>query len=186
MLCRYADDFLCAFQYRSDAEAFYRELPERLKKFSLEVAPGKTRLLRFSRFHPGLERRFSFPGFEFYWGLDRKGERRLMKRTDRGKLRTSLHGFTTWMKEHRHLRTRLLFAALSRKLRGYYNYYGVPGNSRSLRTFYNEAMKILLKWLRRRSRTHRMNGRRFYELLKLLDVPLPRITPWSSRPNPIL
>lgn len=183
MLCRYADDFVCAFQYRSDAEAFYRELPERLKKFNLDVALGKTRMLRFSRFHPGLERRFSFLGFEFYWDLDRKGERRLMKRTDRRKLRSSIRNFTAWVKEHRHLRTRLLFAAMSQKLRGYYNYYGVPGNSRSVQTFHNEAMKILMKWLRRRSRTHRMNGWRFYELL---EVPLPRIIPWSRKPNPVL
>ncbi len=52
MLIRYADDFVVAFQYRTEAQAFYRELPERLKKFNLEVAPEKTHLKRFSRFHP--------------------------------------------------------------------------------------------------------------------------------------
>jgi RNA-directed DNA polymerase len=67
LLIRYADDFVCAFQYREDAEAFYRVLPKRLAKFGLEVAPEKTRLLRFSRFHPGMRRRFAFLGFEFYW-----------------------------------------------------------------------------------------------------------------------
>jgi len=35
MLIRYADDFVVAFQYRTEAQAFYRELPERLKKFNL-------------------------------------------------------------------------------------------------------------------------------------------------------
>jgi retron-type reverse transcriptase len=29
-LVRYADDFVCMFQYRSDAEKFYKALPERL------------------------------------------------------------------------------------------------------------------------------------------------------------
>jgi hypothetical protein len=36
------------------------------------VAPEKTRLLRFSRFHVGMRRRFAFLGFEFYWSVDRQ------------------------------------------------------------------------------------------------------------------
>ncbi|WP_283242273.1 hypothetical protein [Pseudoalteromonas sp. NEC-BIFX-2020_002] len=52
MLIRYADDFVCAFQYANDAERFYKVLPKRLKRFNLEVAEDKTSLLRFSRFHP--------------------------------------------------------------------------------------------------------------------------------------
>lgn len=30
---RYADDWVCAFRYRNDAERFYKALPERLAKF---------------------------------------------------------------------------------------------------------------------------------------------------------
>src|ERR1700675_2484050 len=29
LLCRYADDWVCAFRYSKDAEAFYRVLPKR-------------------------------------------------------------------------------------------------------------------------------------------------------------
>ena len=50
VICLYADDFVCAFRYRDDAERFFRALPKRLGKFELEVAPEKTRLMRFSRF----------------------------------------------------------------------------------------------------------------------------------------
>ncbi|MES9857215.1 MAG: reverse transcriptase domain-containing protein [Sedimenticola sp.] len=63
VICRYADDFVCAFQYAEDAERFYRVLPKRLKKFNLEVAEEKTNKLRFSRFQPGLKNRFSFLSF---------------------------------------------------------------------------------------------------------------------------
>ena len=62
LLCRYADDWVCALRYREDAERFYRVLPKRLEKFNLKVAPEKTRLLRFSRFHPSMKRRFTFFG----------------------------------------------------------------------------------------------------------------------------
>src|SRR5207244_13614248 len=60
LLCRYADDWVCAFRYREDAERLYRVLPKRLEKFNLEVAPEKTRQLRFSRFHPSMHRRVTF------------------------------------------------------------------------------------------------------------------------------
>jgi RNA-directed DNA polymerase len=34
MMIRYADDFVCAFQFARDAERFYKVLPKRLKKFN--------------------------------------------------------------------------------------------------------------------------------------------------------
>ena len=36
---RFADDFVCAFQYKDEAERFYQALPQRLAKFGLQVAP---------------------------------------------------------------------------------------------------------------------------------------------------
>ena len=41
---------------------------KRLTKFGLEIAPDKTKTLRFSRFHPSRKRgrTFEFLGFEFY------------------------------------------------------------------------------------------------------------------------
>jgi RNA-directed DNA polymerase len=46
---RYADDFVCCFQNKRDAEWFYSNLKERLKKFNLEVAEEKTRIIAFGR-----------------------------------------------------------------------------------------------------------------------------------------
>jgi hypothetical protein len=50
-LIRYADDFVCAFQYQEDAERFYWELGERLGKFGLELSVEKTRVIPFGRDH---------------------------------------------------------------------------------------------------------------------------------------
>jgi len=155
LIVRYADDLVCAFQYRSDAQAFMRVLPKRLAKFGLEVVPEKTRLLRFSRFHPARPRRFSFLGFEFSWELDRGGEPRLRRRTDPKRLRRSLHALTEWARSARHLPLRQFFGVLSSKLRGHYTYFGVPGNSRMLGAFSVEALRIMLKWLKRRGRKQR-------------------------------
>ncbi|MDQ7089833.1 MAG: reverse transcriptase domain-containing protein [Methylococcales bacterium] len=48
-LCRYADDFVCAFEYEKDAQRFYKALKLRLNKFGLEVAEDKTNIMVFSR-----------------------------------------------------------------------------------------------------------------------------------------
>ena len=37
-LCRYADDFVCAFEYKADADWFYSKLSERLGKFNLTLS----------------------------------------------------------------------------------------------------------------------------------------------------
>jgi hypothetical protein len=68
-----------------------------------------------------------------------------------------------------------LFKALNAKLRGYYNYYGIKGNSASLTHFYANVIKILFKWLNRRSQRHSYNWNGFRELLKHFCVEKPRI-----------
>lgn len=186
MMVRYADDLVCAFQYRQDAQAFMQTLPKRLAKFGLAVASEKTRLLRFSRFHPGRSRRFSFLGFEFSWALDRRGEPRVHKRTDPKRLRRSLSALSERARAARHLPLRRYFEVLSSKLRGHFGYFGVPGNSCMLKAFHAEALRIALKWLRRRARKQGLNGWRFYALLKVFGVPEPRIVPWGRGLSPVL
>ena len=44
-LLRYADDYICAFESRAEAERFYAALGPRLEKFGLTLAAEKTRIL---------------------------------------------------------------------------------------------------------------------------------------------
>src|SRR2546421_425632 len=46
-LFRFADDFVCCFDYRHEAEAFEAALAERMHKFGLELAADKTKRIRF-------------------------------------------------------------------------------------------------------------------------------------------
>ncbi len=149
-IVRYADDFICAFRYGDDARRFYRELPKRLKKFNLTVAEEKTKMLRFSRFHPGMQRRLVFLGFETYWMKDSNGVARVEQRTARKKLQGACRRIKEWIKTNRHLKGRAFIVALNRRLRGHYNYYNVPGNLSSLGRFYHWAIKCAFKWLNRR------------------------------------
>jgi group II intron reverse transcriptase/maturase len=174
-LIRFADDFVCTFQYRNEAEAFYRELPKRLNKFSLAVAPEKTCIHRFSRFHPGRKRRFTFLGFEFYWEADSKGDPRVWRRTAKKKLRGSLKACKEWLKANRHQRLPALLKTLIRKVRGHYNYFRVVGNSRGLWTFYKEVVKLLYKWLNRRSQRRSLTWPKLKRLLERFAFPRPTL-----------
>jgi retron-type reverse transcriptase len=174
-LIRYADDFVCAFQYQEDAERFYRAMGKRMGKFGLELSAEKTRVMRFSRDHQPGKASFDFLGFEFRWGKDRGGRPHLKRRTSRKKLRRSLRNFTDWCKANRHLRLDVLFRKLNAKLRGYYNYYGVIGNYTSLMQFFKQTLRILFKWLNRCSQRSSYNWRGFQELIEFFNVERPRI-----------
>jgi RNA-directed DNA polymerase len=170
MLIRYADDFVVAFQYRQDTRKFYQVLPERLKKFNLDVAPEKTHLIRFSRFHPGRLRNFQFLGFEFYWDKDLKGAPRLRRRTAAKKHKSTRQAFYDWIKRNRSRRLNLFMPALKRKLVGFCNYFGLPDNSRSVNDINNYVLHCLFKWLNRRSQRQSFNWRGFKDVLKYYEI----------------
>jgi RNA-directed DNA polymerase len=149
-LHRYADDFVCGFGREEDAQLFYGQLEERLRKFGLELAADKTRVIPFSRYRRG-ETSFDFLGFEFRWGTDRKGQAHLKRRTSRKKFRNSVKRVAEWCKKNRHRRVKDQFKLLNAKLRGYYNYYGVNGNYASLKEFFDLVQRLHQKWLNRRS-----------------------------------
>lgn len=172
-IIRYADDFVCAFQYRREAKQFYRMLPERLRKFRLEVAPEKTCIHRFSRFHPSRKRRFTFLGFEFYWEADTKGIARVWRRTARKKLCGSIKACKDWVKAHRHYPLRQIMPTMIRKVRGHYNYFGAIGNQQSLWIFYREVVKLLYKWLNRRSQRRSLTWDGIKRVLAAYAFPAP-------------
>src|SRR5215470_13459707 len=174
-LIRYADDFVCAFQYQGDAERFYQALGQRLGKFGLALATDKTRSIPCSPRQALGTTSFDFLGFEFRWGKDRRGQLHLKRRTARKKLRDSQKRFTAWCKDTCRSRLADLFHALNAKLRGYYNYYGVHGNYASLQRFFTYAMRILFKWLNRRSQRRSYNWAGFQALLNDFAIERPRI-----------
>lgn len=174
-LCRMADDFICAFNRKEDAERFYQALGGRLKKFGLETAEEKTNIIRFSRFEQHKNKSFDFLGFEFRWGITHKGKATIKRRTSRNKLRKSIQSFTDWCKENRHQRIRQIVAELNVKFRGYFNYYGVIGNSEGLNEFYSMAIKILYKWLNRRSQRKSFTWDRFNAKMEWYGMIKPRI-----------
>jgi len=174
-LCRYADDFVCAFELEADAERFYCVLGTRLAKFGLEVAAEKTNLIRFSPLEWKASGAFEFLGFEFRWGIGRWRKPVIKRRTARKKYRASLANFQEWCRKNCRLPKKELFAKLNSKLRGYYNYYGIRGNYDSLSDFYHQAKRILFRALNRRSQRRSYNWKGFAELIGVFELRRPRI-----------
>ncbi len=174
-LCRYADDFVCAFELKADAERFYSVLSKRLGEFGLEVAAEKTNLLRFSPVDRKGSGSFEFLGFEFHWGLGRGHKPLLKRRTARKKYRASLANLQEWCHKNCRLPKKVLFAKLNSKLRGYYNYYGIRGNYKSLSNYLYQAKRILFKAMNRRSQRRSYNWKGFGELLKVFKLQTPHL-----------
>ena len=170
MLIRYADDFVVAFQYGIDADNFYRVLPKRLNKFGLSVAPEKTHLKRFSRFHPGRKRNFQFLGFEFYWRLDANRKPIVRRYTAPKKLKAAMSEFYQWIKYNRSRPLKETMPILKRKLMGFQNYFGLPDNSRSLSRLSHYISRSLYKWLNRRSQRRSYNWSSFKDMLGYFKI----------------
>jgi RNA-directed DNA polymerase len=117
----------------------------------------------------------NFLGFEFRWGKSRFGKVVLKRRTSPKKLRKAIVNFTKWCRNNCHQRASILFKEVNSKLRGYYNYYGLAGNSKALGSFFYWAKVNLLKWLNRRSQRKSYHWQAFNDLIKHFNLARPRI-----------
>jgi RNA-directed DNA polymerase len=176
---RFADDFLACFQYREDAERFYRMLPERLGKFHLEVEPTKTKLLAFGRFCREQAERagqqpetFVFLGFTHYCGQTRQGSFKVQRRTSRKKFRAKLKEWKAWLRESRGLvKAGAILRTAKAKLNGHLNYFAITDNYTMCQNFKREVEGLLFKWLNRRSQRRSYNWERFYDALAWVGWP---------------
>ena len=181
-LIRYADDFVCTFQYWGDAKRFYEELPKRFEKFGLSLAEEKTRIVEFGRFAEenrarrgeGKPETFDFLGFTFYCSESTKGKFLVKVKSSRKKVSNKLKKLNIWLKENRHLPVSILIEKLSRSLRGYYQYYAVTCNVWNVGTFRYQTERLLFKWLNRRSQKRSYNWAQFFDLLKKFPLPTPK------------
>jgi group II intron reverse transcriptase/maturase len=177
---RYADDGVFGFELEEDARRVHAVLGKRLKRFGLTLHPEKTRLLDFSRPSPARiggksPTTFDFLGFTWYWKRIQGGRWSVRCKTRRARLARAIRAIHMWCKEHRRLPVKEQHAALTRRVQGHINYFGVNGNMRSLRKFMRQVRRKWCMWLRRRSQRTRLNWAKFLELLKVYPLPKLRI-----------
>jgi RNA-directed DNA polymerase len=182
-IVRYADDFVCCFQYKSDAEAFYEELQVRLRKFNLEIAVDKTKIIPFGRFAEGNSKKngngkpptFDFLGFTHYCSKSRNGSFRVKRKTSRKKFQSKLKQSKEWLKANRHENIHFIMDRFAQSLNGYYNYYCITDNVTHVTSFVRLINKLLFKWLNKRSQKKSFDWEKFLLFLSKNPLPMPKV-----------
>lgn len=105
---------------------------------------------------------FHFLGFTFYLGKSRNG-RIIPKLKSSGKrIKTKLKKVIDWCKGIRiEYKLPIIWATFCSKLRGHIRYYGLSHNCNAVNGFICKAVKIMFKWLNRRSQKKSFNWEQF-------------------------
>ena len=182
-LVRFADDAVMGFACEQDARRVLEVLPKRFDRFGLTLHPKKTRLVKFTRpafrdppkdgDRPEGPGSFDLLGFTHYWGRSLRGNWIVKRKTARDRLSRGLRAVNQWCRIHRHQNVAVQRAALEKKLKGHYAYYGITGNYAALRSFYQGVRRNWRKWLSRRSQKAYLNWAKFNRLTERYPLPPP-------------
>jgi RNA-directed DNA polymerase len=183
VVVRFADDLVLGFQYKSDAERFWKELAERFRKFQLELHPEKTRLLEFGRFAAENRKRrgqrkpvtFNFLGFTHICGKRKSNGRfTVLRQTMRQRLQAKLSEEKAELRRRMHDPIPEVGKWLRSVVGGHVRYYGVPMNNQALHLFRFQVGRHWHSALARRSQTGRIHWDRMQRLIDRW-LPPPRV-----------
>ena len=180
----YADDFVAGFQYKWEAENYYKLLKERIEKFGLQLEDSKSRLLQSGAYIARAKQKsgecirlqtFDFLGFTFYCGRSRKGMPYIMPKTSSKKFRQKIRDIKVWLYANRDQPLKKLMGTLNLKLIGHYRYYGISFNGRMISNYKQQVRELLFKVLNRRSDRKSYTREGFIEMLKYYPLAMPKI-----------
>lgn len=169
-MVRYADDSVACFQYKDEAEKYLRSVKKRLAKFGLEVSEEKTKIIEFGRYAKQNRKRqgkkkpetFDFLGFTHYCSIGKEGQFRMKRKTSMKKLRAKIKETKQWLRKRMHYKVSETIKLLNIKLVGYYRYYGITDNTKSIRRFYEIVSEMLYKILNRRTQKNKYSYKEYY------------------------
>ena len=173
IVVRYADDLVVGFQHKPDAMKFLEALRERLRRFSLELHPDKTRLIAFGKFadarqeerrRKGAAETFSFLGFTHICAKTRGGRFLLARHTDKKRMRAKLKEVKAELQRRRHQPIPEQGRWLGQVMRGYFAYHAVPTNIHALSSFRTQLSRSWHRALRRRGQRDRTDWARMKDL----------------------
>src|SRR6266849_2595142 len=174
IIVRFADDIVVGFEVKAEAVRFWAELIERMRKFSLELHPEKTRLLEFGPFATenrkkrgeGKPETFNFLGFTHICGKKRgNGRYTVLRQTIRKRLQAKLSEVKAELKRRMHDPIPEVGKWLRAVVGGHIRYYGVPMNDHALHLFRIQVGRLWHRALLRRSQTSRIPWDRMHRLI---------------------
>jgi group II intron reverse transcriptase/maturase len=176
---RYADDLVICCRYEEDAKRIKRVLGRRLAKYKLELNEEKTSMVNFSKnnFRRGIKQgSFEFLGFRFYLGKTLKGGTVPKVKTSGKRFRSKLNNVKSWAKQIRNkIPLGEIWKTFCSKLRGHVQYYSVSFNSKMVDKFFQESLKIIFKWLNRRSQRKSFDWDKFNLFIERHPLPSTKI-----------
>ena len=178
-LIRYADDAVFTFEREDDAKRVVRVLAKRFERFGLKLHPEKTRLLPYKRPDFGTKGKgpatFDFLGFTHHWRRARSGYWTPGAKTRTTRLRRFIVAVSDWCRSHRHEPVEDQHVALTRRIVGHFNYFGVNGNVSALRHVRRACEGVWHKWLNRRSQRARKSWAHFNGMMQVFPLPIAKV-----------
>ena len=99
----------------------------------------------------------------------------MLRTTRSDRLTAKLKSIKIELKKRRHEEVAAQKQWISSVLRGHFQYYGVPRNTRALHVFYRQVLWHWCRALRRRSQKHKLPWKRFCERASQV-LPQPRVS----------
>lgn len=182
-IVRYADDFVIMVQKKHEAHSILKRLRKRLNKFGLELSEDKTDIVEFGRYaEENAKSRgekpstFDFLGMTHYCDKTLSGKFKVGRKTAKDKFNSKVKSMKRWLKNIRNIfRVEHLWKKLRSKLVGHYRYYGMSGNYAGISRYYLAVIKLVYKWLNRRSQKRSFNWDTFKTYLEKHSLPQPKI-----------
>ena len=144
---------------------------------------NKTRLIEFGRFAEEDRRgrgerkpeTFTFLGFTHYCSTAKGGWFRVKRKTSRKKFAKKCRELNKAIRDMRNWKLEAIFRKLNQILVGYYHYYGITDNGRSLYMMKRRVEEMLFFWLNRRSQKKSYTWKGYHEVLKQFSLAEPKI-----------
>jgi group II intron reverse transcriptase/maturase len=181
IMVRWADDFVMGFEHKSQAEKYLVELGERMRKFSLELHPEKTRILEFGPYAINNRKRrnqnkpetFGFLGFTHIVGIKRSNRMyTVLRRTIQKKMRAKLKEVKQELRDRMHYSVDDQGKWLKSIIEGHNRYYGVPNNTHAMMVFRYAISQMWWRTLRRRGNHRKLPWKK---MEKIVDLWLPQV-----------
>ncbi len=188
-IVRYADDSVVGFERKDDAVRYLAALRVRMAQFGLVLHPEKTRLIEFGRFAEGSRKArgegrpetFDFLGFTHCCGKTRKGWFTTLRLTAKKRMRATLKAIRAKLRSKMHDTIPSVGKWLGSVLRGYFNYFAVPGNGPRMHSFRGEICRTWRRMLIRCSQRHCLSWERFRRLVSRYIPPYRNIHPYPNQ-----
>lgn len=177
-MIRFADDMVFLFQFKEDAERFYKVLPKRLEKYGLTLHEGKSSMIRSgSKAAEEADEKgerlptYKFLGFVCYWAKSRNGWWRIRYKSRSDRFTGKLNGLRKYLRDNLNQKTSEVLERVKKTVVGWVNYHAISDNQQRVSSFIMQSKRALFNWINRKGGNRKMGWKKFGNLMKQVNFP---------------